>query len=94
MADAHPYISGSGAIVQATTHFRKSMPQTIEAATLQKLGIAPNNESYLINILRFIRVIDENGNVASEARKIFSSHNDEEFAKGLAERNCSPPAAA
>jgi hypothetical protein len=38
---------------------RRSFPKTVNAETLKKLGIAPQNESYIINVLRFIGVIDD-----------------------------------
>ncbi len=69
MTDKHPYISGAGNVAQAINHFRNSSPQTINADTLKKLGLASNNESYLINILRFIGIIDEDGNKTEEAAK-------------------------
>lgn len=49
------------------------------ADTLKRLGTAPNNESYIINILRFIGVIDETGAKTSEASATFSKHEDAEF---------------
>ena len=61
MADKHPYMSGSAGLVQAVTHLRKSFPSEVTAETLKKLGIAPNNETYVINILRFINAVDEAG---------------------------------
>ena len=84
MAGKHPYISGSGGIVQATAQFRKSFPTQITADTLKKLGIASNNETFVINILRFIRVLDDEGKTTSSARSIFTEHNDEEFQVGFA----------
>ncbi len=80
MADkSHPYISGGGSIAAAINQFRKSFPATITADTLKKLNIAPNNESYLINILRFIGTIDDEGNRTATAQAAFSKHKDEEF---------------
>lgn len=79
MASKYPYISGNGGIVSAITQFRKSLPRTIDAETFRKLAIAANNESYLINILRFVGVADENGAVTEAARTAFSQHSDAEF---------------
>lgn len=84
MAAKYPYVSGSGGLVQATNHFRKSFPPEVTAATLKKLGIASNNESFVINILRFINLLDEKGQKTSDANSVFSQHNDEEFQLGLA----------
>lgn len=76
MADSYPYISGAGNLVQAVTHFRKSFPATVTADTLKKLGIAPNNESYVINTLRFIGVLDSEGKKTAQATKTFSQQDD------------------
>ena len=85
MADTHPYISGPGNIVQMVNHLRKSFPATISADTVKKLGLAPNNESYVINALQFIGIIDEQGKKIQTTAKIFSHHDDEVFAKGFGE---------
>jgi hypothetical protein len=75
----HPYISGGGSLAAAINQFRKTFPTSVTAETLKKLNIAPNNESYLINILRFIGVIDDDGNRTAAAQTTFSKHQDEEF---------------
>ena len=72
MAEKHPYMSGSGGLVQAVNHLRKSFPGEVSAETLKKLGIAPNNETYVINILRFIGVIDAEGKKTTKAASVFS----------------------
>lgn len=45
MSEKHPYMPGSGGLVQAVNQFRNSFPTQVTADTLKKLGIAPNNES-------------------------------------------------
>lgn len=87
MAAKHPYTSSSGGIVQAVAHLRNSFPANanIDAGTLKKLGIASNNESYLINILKFIGVIDTEGRKTEKASAVFSKHGDDEFQPGFAE---------
>jgi Family of unknown function (DUF5343) len=79
----HPYISGAGGITAAVTQFRKNFPSTVNAETLKKLSIAPNNESYLLNILRFVGLIDADGKKTDSAGTVFSKHDDGEFQKGL-----------
>lgn len=79
----HPYIGGTGAIVQSITHLRRSFPATVTADTLKKLGIAPKNESYLINILKFLTVIDAEGMRTDKAAKMFNLHDDVEFQKAF-----------
>lgn len=81
MAEKHPYSpGGAGAIAAAITQFRNALPTKINAETLKKLGIAPNNESYIINILRFLGVIDSEGTKTAKAASVFSK-DDEEFQK-------------
>jgi len=75
----HPYISGAGNVAQMVTQLRKSFPGVISSETLKKLGLAPNNESYVINALQFIGVIDAEGKKTPEAAKAFSLHKDEDF---------------
>ena len=83
MADTHPYISGAGNIVRAVNHLRNSFPATVTSDTFKKLGIAPNNESFVINTLRFVGVIDPDGKKTTQAGKVFSQHQDEAFAKSF-----------
>lgn len=84
MATTHPYISGAGNVAQMVAQLRKSFPGTINSETVKKLGIAPNNESYVINVLQYIGVIDPEGKKTPAAAKAFSHHKDEEFAKEFA----------
>lgn len=77
----HPYISGAGNVAQMVTQLRKSFPATITSETVKKLGLAPNNESYVINVLQFVGVIDSEGKKTPDAAKVFSHHKDEEFSK-------------
>ncbi len=81
MADKYPYVTSNGPLIQVINHLRKSFPATVSADTLKKLGYAPKNESYVINTLRFIGIIDEDGNKTNESGKIFSSHDDNTFQK-------------
>jgi len=85
MAYSHPYISGPGNISQMITHLRKSFPKTISSETVKKLGLAPNNESYVINALQFIGIIDDEGKKTPEATKVFSLHKDDDFSKAFAD---------
>ena len=79
MATTHPYITSGGPIVQIINHLRRSFPATIDAGTVRRLGIAPKNESYLINILRFVGIIDDEGKRTPQATKVFSVHDDTKF---------------
>ncbi len=78
MADKHPYSPGGpGGISAAINQLLKSFPKTVDSDTLKKLSIAPKNESYIINILRFIGAIDPNGNRTEKAASTFTKSNDE-----------------
>lgn len=85
MAERHPYISSQGALVQVIKHLRDSFPAVITSDTLKKLGFAPKNESFMLNILRFLKIIDENGNRMSEAQKVFTQHDNSVFEKQFSE---------
>lgn len=83
MADEkHPYAS-PGAITGAVNQFRKTFPNKVNADTLRKLGIAPQNESYVINTLRYIGVIDEEGDKTPNAVAAFNYHENPEFQKAF-----------
>ena len=84
MADKHPYMSGAGGVVQAVAHLRNSFPAQVTAETLKKLGIASNNETYVLNILRFVGVLDADGKKNAAAATVFSKHDDTEFQAGFA----------
>lgn len=79
MADKHPYVSAPGSLVQVVKHLRKSFPAAVTADTLKKLGFAPKNESYILNVLRFLALIDQEGKKTDGASKIFNLHEDTAF---------------
>lgn len=84
MAEKHPYSpAGGGGIASTILQLRKSFPVKVTSETLKKLGIASNSESYVINILRFIGVIDPQGGKTREATEVFSKHNDADFQQGF-----------
>ena len=85
MASSHPYISGPGNITQMVLQLRKSFPKTVTSETVKKLGIASNNESYVINALQFIGLLGDDGAQTEAARKVFSQHQGGEFAESFAE---------
>lgn len=82
MADKHPYVPGPGGLVQVVKHFRNSFPASVNADTLRKLGYAPKNESYVLNVLRFLGLVDhEEGKRTKAAEKVFNLHDDDSFQK-------------
>jgi hypothetical protein len=78
----YPYISGQGALVAAFAQLRRNVPAKVDASYLQRFNIAPANESYVISILRFVGLIDEDGNRV-EANTGFLYGNDEGFKEGM-----------
>lgn len=80
---AHPYIPSAGMIVQTFAQLRKMFPPRVDADTLRKLSLAPKNESMVINILRFLDLIDEEGKKTGLAGTVFSKHQDDAFASEL-----------
>ncbi|WIV61268.1 DUF5343 domain-containing protein [Amycolatopsis nalaikhensis] len=85
VANTYPYISSAGPMIKTFERFRKQFPKEVTADTLRRLGVAPKNESYVINILRFLGLIDENGNKVEEKAKAFLQHEDEKFSEQIAE---------
>lgn len=67
----HPYISGAGNIQQMIIKLKNNFPNSVTSATIKQLGIAPNNESSVINALQFINLIDTDGKKNQEAAKAF-----------------------
>ncbi len=85
MADKHPYVTGVGNLIQALDQLRKTFPPVINAEWLKKLGIAPNNEGFIINVIRFLGLIDDQNARTEKAQKAFNLHDDEEFQKAFSE---------
>jgi len=82
---SHPYIPSAGILVQSFSQFRKMFPAHVDAETLKKLHIAPNNESVIISTLRFLGFLDEEGNKTTRANDIFLKHKDRDFEPALGE---------
>ncbi|MBN9399429.1 MAG: DUF5343 domain-containing protein ['Candidatus Kapabacteria' thiocyanatum] len=79
MADKHPYVSGTGVLIQVFDHLKKSFPQTLKAEVLKQLGFAPQNESYVLNVIRYLRLIDNEGARTEAAQRTFTLHDSGEF---------------
>lgn len=78
----YPYISGQAALVQTFAQLRKGFPGKVDAGYLQRFSIARANESYVISILRFLGLIDEEGNRVEDKTDYFYG-GDEIFKPGL-----------
>jgi hypothetical protein len=83
LAERHPYSPSPGHITAAIEQLRKSFPPTVKAETLKQLGIAPKNESYVLNVLRYIGAIDKEGKQTETAVTVFSHHSDADFQKAF-----------
>lgn len=73
----HPYISGAGNIAQMIAYLRKNFPATVTSETVKKFSLAPNNESYVINALQFIGVIDQDGKRTEKGHDVFVLADDQ-----------------
>ena len=58
---------------------RKSFPSTVTSETVKRLGLAPKNESTIINALQYINVIDDEGKKTEKGANVLSQHKDEDF---------------
>jgi len=58
-------------------------PAKVDAETLKKLSLAPKNESMVINVLRFLGFINEQGEKTKSASDVFQKHTDDAFATAL-----------
>lgn len=76
---SHPYISGAGNITQMIGFLRKNFPATVTSETVKRLGLAPKNESYVINALQFIGLIDEQGKRVDSGHEVMTIHDEKEF---------------
>jgi len=73
---SHPYISGPGNVSQMIAYLRKNFPATVTSETVKKFGLASNNESYVINALQFLGLIDEEGKRTTEGHDILVLSDD------------------
>lgn len=79
MANRFPYVPSGGPLIRTITHLRRSFPKEVTADTLRKLGVAPKNESYVINVLRFLGVIDDAGKKVDAKAKALVQHQEAAF---------------
>lgn len=73
---SHPYISALGSIEQMIGYLRKNFPATVTSETVKKYSLAPNNESYVINALQFLGLIDEEGKRTEKGHDAFVLGDD------------------
>jgi uncharacterized protein DUF5343 len=79
---SYPYISGQGALTQTFAQLRKAVPPKVDAGYLQRFKIAPANESYIISILRFLGIVDEDCNRIDD-KSAYLYGSEDAFRSGL-----------
>ncbi|MEQ7155367.1 DUF5343 domain-containing protein [Brevundimonas aurifodinae] len=82
---SHPYISGPGNIAQAITLLKRNFPATVTSETIKRFNLASNNESYVINALQFIGVIDAEGKRTEAGQHVFTLHDEKAFQPAFAD---------
>lgn len=80
----YPYVSGQAAIKKTLDQLRRAVPPKVDSAYLKRFNIAPANETYVINILRFLGLVDEEGGTRDDSTG-FLFLDDEGFKSGLDE---------
>lgn len=83
MAEKHPYVAAPGGLEKTTSQLRKSFPAVVDSGTLKRFGFAPNNESYVLNVLRFLKIIDADNKKTDSAATVFSNHEDAAFSEAF-----------
>jgi hypothetical protein len=77
----HPYTTTIAGLVATIRQLRSTFPASVGPETLKKWSIASNNEAAIIVVLRFMRLIDEEGKKVAETAKAFVEHDDDAFAR-------------
>jgi Family of unknown function (DUF5343) len=82
---SHPYISGAGNVSQMIGFLRKSFPATVTSDIVKKLSLASKNESYFINVLQFLGLVDEQGKRTDKGHGVMTKHDEGEFQSSFEE---------
>ena len=86
MADKHPYTSGgAGGIEKTIAQLRSAFPAAVNVDTLKRFDIAKGNERNMVDILKFVGVLDAEGKKVPKAAHVFAQHEDSDFQAGFAE---------
>jgi hypothetical protein len=83
MAEKHPYSPSASGLVRTVDQLRRTFPPKVDVGALKKLATAPKNEGQVLQILKFINVLDDNFSKTDIASSVFTMHNVEDFRKGL-----------
>ena len=83
MASPFPYATTVTGLSATLKQLRNAFPTKVNAETLKKLGIATGNESSILQTLRFVQLINDEGDKQPEAAKAFVVHENEKFAEAF-----------
>ncbi len=75
-----------GPLKKTIKRLRENFPPSLTVKTLQQLGIASNSENSVINVLRFMELINSKGNKTNVAERIFLIHDNKEFEQEFSEQ--------
>jgi hypothetical protein len=77
---AFPYTTTVAGLTATIRQLRSKFPSTVTADTLKKWSIASNNEAPILVVLRFLGLIDADGNKDENRSSAFHEHDDTQFA--------------
>jgi hypothetical protein len=60
-------------------YLKKNFPTTVTSDTVKRYQLASNNESYVINVLQFIGLIDEEGKRTEIGHTVLTTYDTEAF---------------
>ncbi len=78
----YPYISGRNNVIKIIEQLHNKFPPSIDIDIIKKFMIAPKAERHIINMLKFLNLIDADGNAVSESEDVFLKFGDD-FKTGL-----------
>jgi hypothetical protein len=79
----HPYISGASNVEKMIGNLKKNFPATVTSDTVKRFGLAPRNESSVINALQFIGLIDEEGKRTQRGHDVMIIQDETAFKKAF-----------
>ena len=80
-----PYATTLPGLTTTIQQLRSVFPPTVTADTLKKWNIAANNESSILQTLRFIGLVDDEGTKQPQASQVFVLHDDAAFGPAFGE---------
>jgi hypothetical protein len=74
----YPYANSVSGLKAVINQLRSAFPAKVGSDTLKKWSIAPNNEAYVLGVIRFLGLVDDEGKKVAEVAKIFAA-SDADF---------------